>query len=385
MTEAGVVPTGRPPSDVDLDIRGGAVVRLIDAGEPELRAIRRQLGPVPAIEGGAEARPDLTIRFVDRLEHPGPIRRIGPDALLVGDAFVVTRGRRHSEVRVEVPVGTLGSGPATILAERGAGAIPMLLPVLAAGLLARGVATAHASAFLLDGRGVLVSGWAKGGKSETLLAFLTHGARYVGDEWLFVDPAGPTMFGPPEPIRLWDWQLAQVASVRDAVGRADRLRLAATGGLARALRGIGRAGPVGHGPVGEAARRAGAVVDRQRSRQFPVEALFGTDAIHAGPARIDRVVLVATSTEDEVRTGVDPSEAAARIAATTAHELLDLEAVRLAYRHALPDASTTGLESIEARLREIYARAFADVPIIEVRHRHPPDIAGLHRLIAPWL
>lgn len=372
-------------SEIDLDVRGGALVRLVDAGDAELRAIRRQLGPVPAIERGAGAEPDLTIRFVDRLDRRGPVRRIGPDAQLVGDAFVLTRGRRHSEVRVEVPVATLGSRPATIVVERGTGAIPMLLPILAAGLLAREVATAHASAFLVDGRGVLVSGWAKGGKSETLLAFLTHGARYVGDEWLFVDPVGPTMFGPPEPIRLWDWQLAQVAAVRDAVSRRDRLRLSATGALARTLTGIGRAGPLGRGVLGEAARRGGAVVDRQRSRQFPVEELFGTGAIHAGPARIDRVVLVATSTEDEVRTDVDPAEAAARIAATTAHELLDLEALRLAYRHALPDAPTTGLETIETRLRGIYARAFAEVPVIEVRHRHPPDIARLHRLVAPAL
>ncbi|HET7473157.1 MAG TPA: hypothetical protein VFJ71_08545 [Candidatus Limnocylindrales bacterium] len=373
------------PPVVDLDIRGRAVVRLVDAGTPELRAIRRQLGPLPVRDRPAETEPDLTIRFVDRLERPGAVRRIGLDAQLVDDAFVLTRGKRQRDVRVEVPVGRLGSGPATIVAGRGGAPIPLLLPMLAAGLLARGVATAHASAFLVDGRGVLVSGWAKGGKSETLLAFLTRGARYVGDEWLFVDPTGPAMFGTPEPIRLWDWQLAQVETLRRRVGRGDRLRLIGVDGLSRALSGIGRAGPIGQSAVGEAARRAGAIVDRQRSRQFAVEDLFGPAAIHAGPAAIDRVVLVAGSTEDRIRTGVDPAEAAARIAATSAHELLDLEALRLAYRHAVPGAPTAGLEALEVRLAAIYARAFADVPIIEVQHRHPPDIANLHRLIAPAL
>jgi hypothetical protein len=378
-------PAAPPPAVVDLDLRGSAVVRLVDAGARELRAIRRQLGPLPARDRPAETEPDLTVRFVDRLERRGPVRRIGAGAQLVDGGFIVTRGNRQSEVRVEVPVGELGSVPTTIVVERGGTAIPFLLPMLAAGLLARGIATAHASAFLVDGRGVFVSGWAKGGKSETLLAFLTHGARYVGDEWLFVDPTGPTMFGPPEPIRLWDWQLAQVETVRRAVGGVDRLRLVATGGLSRMLNGVGRAGPIGHSSVGEAARRAGAVVDRQRSRQFAVDELFGASAIHAAPATIDRVVLVAAASEDAVRTGVDPAEAAARVAATTAHELLDLEALRLAYRHAVPGAPTPGLEMLEARLSPIYARAFADVPIIEVRHRHPPDIANLYRLIAPAL
>ena len=378
---------------VELDLRGLAVVRLIGAGPAEMRIVRRQLGSLPVIDqptaSGSGDRAahaaDVTIRFVDRLDLDGPVRRLGPDAQVIGDRFVVTRGRRQSRVAVEVPVGSLGTGPATLVAERGGRSIPLLLPILAASLLARGVAVAHASAFLVDGRGVLVSGWAKGGKSETLLAFLMHGARYVGDEWLFVDPDGPTMFGPPEPIRLWDWQLAQTPGLRARVGRTDRARLGAAAGLANVLRGVGRAPAVGSSTVGEAARRAEAVVDRQRSRQFAVEELFGADAIHAAAASVDRVVLVAGSTEDHVRRDVHPDEAAARIAATTAHELLDLAALRLAFRHAFPEELAGGLEDLEARMRAVYRTAFEHVPIIEVRHRHPPDIASLHRLIAPAL
>ncbi len=404
------MPDAAEPPVLDLDLRGRAIVRLVGAGPDDIRAVRRQLGPLPAVgdagkaAGGgsspsgapdrpgpselAPARaltPDLTIRFVDRLDLRGPVRRIGPDAQLVGDAFVLTRGKRQSEVRVEVPVAILGSEPATITAERGGSTIPLLLTILAAGLLARGVAAAHASAFVLDGRGVFVSGWAKGGKSETLLAFLTHGAKYVGDEWLFVDPDGPAMFGPPEPIRLWDWQLDQVPHLRRRVGRADRARLLGTSGLSRTLAAVARTPGIGRGAAGEAARRAGAVVDRQRSRQFAVEDLFGSAAIHPGAVPIDRVVLVASSTEDVVRSGLDPAIAAGRVAASTAHELLDLEALRLAYRHVVPDGSTPGLEGLEARLRAVYTRAFADVPVIDVRHRFPTDLAGLHRIIAPAL
>lgn len=376
----------RESRSADLDLRGRALVRLVGAGPAEFRIVRRQLGALPLIApGGPPREPDVTIRFVDRLEPDGPVRRLGQDAQAIGDAFVLTRGRRGSAVRVQVPVGSLGSRPATLVAERGAHSIPLLLPILAASLLARGVAAAHASAFVLDGRGVFVSGWAKGGKSETLLAFLTHGARYVGDEWLFVDPDGPTMFGPPEPIRLWDWQLAQAPTLGARIGRSDRARLRAAAGLARVLGGIGGAPAFGGTRVGEAARRAGAVVDRQRSTQFAVEQLFGPAAIHPDAARVDRVVLVAGSNEESIRTALDPDEATARIAATTAHELLDLQALRFAFRHAFPDQPATGLENLEARLRAVYLRAFSRVPIIEVRHRHPPDLARLHRLIDPAL
>ena len=367
---------GEPPGAaiVDLDLRGRAVVRLVDARPADLRAVRRQLGPLPALGGdGApdatspaaaarERKPDVTIRFVDRLAAEGAVRRVGTDAQAIGDSFVLTRGRRQSDVRVAVPVDTLGAWRAACdLARRrdGRPGDPLLLPILAASLLARGVAVAHASAFLVDGRGVLVSGWAKGGKSETLLAFLSNGARYVGDEWIFVDPVGPAMFGPPEPIRLWDWQLAMVPSIGRRVGRDDRLRLAATGRLARFLGGVGRAPGLGRTAPGEAARRAGAVVDRQRSRQFPVEELFGPDSVHPAAAAVDRVVLITGSDRDAIRRDVDPAEAAARIAATTAHELLDLEALRLAFRHAFPDRPAAGLEGLEGRLGAILGRAFA--------------------------
>ena len=96
-------------------------------------------------------------------------------------------------------------------------------------------------------------------------------------------------------------------------------------------------------------------------------------------------MLVVGSTEDRVRRDVPPEEAAARIAATTAHELLDLEALRLAFRHAFPEELASGLDDLEARMRAVYRTAFDRVPIIEVQHQHPPDIANLHRLIGPAL
>ena len=86
-----------------------------------------------------------------------------------------------------------------------------------------------------------------------------------------------------------------------------------------------------------------------------------------------------------IRRDVEPAEAAARIAATTAHELLDLEAVRLGFRFAFPDSTTAGLDDLEGRIGAVLGTAFAGVGILDVRHRHPPDIPGLHRLIAPAL
>jgi len=54
--------------------------------------------------------------------------------------------------------------------------VPHLLAVINLTALAKGVLPLHASAFTYRGLGVLATGWAKGGKTETLLEFAWLGA-----------------------------------------------------------------------------------------------------------------------------------------------------------------------------------------------------------------
>jgi hypothetical protein len=375
---------GRPANAIDLDLRTLASIRLVDPSARDRRAVERQLGPLP-VASSDRRDPDVTIHFVDRIDLPGEHLRIGEDLVVAGDRLIAIRGRRGAAVRAVMPIANLGAGPADIVAEHGVPAIPALLPIIAVSVLARGVVPVHGSAFEIDGRGVLVSGWAKGGKSEALLSFLERGARYIGDEWLFVDPAGPWLFGPPEPIRLWDWQLAMVPRVATRIRWSARLRLRAAAGLGSLLGSVSRAPVVGATPGGEAARRIGAIVDRQRSIQVPVAKAFGADAIVRDPVRLDRIVLIGAAGADLVRRNVDVEEAVGRIAATTAHELLELERLRLAAEHARPGLGGTGLVGLEERLRMALAPAIHGMPVVEVLHRQPPDILGLFDVIAALL
>ena len=57
-------------------------------------------------------------------------------------------------------------------------------------LLSKDCVPLHASAFTHQGKGILLTGWSKGGKTEALLAFAQHGARYVGDEWIILSGDG---------------------------------------------------------------------------------------------------------------------------------------------------------------------------------------------------
>jgi hypothetical protein len=374
-------------SGVTISLHGLLSIAVRDAGRRELAAIRRQLGPLPEVppEDGRAAAPDIVIRFVERLEARGRLHQIGLDAAFDDESFFVLRGRRKTSVRVRLPVDRLGTTPLEIVAERGLGAVPFLLPILNATLLAKGVLPIHASAFVHDGQGVLVTGWAKGGKSEALLAFADRGATYVGDEWVYVTADGSAMGGLPEPMRLWDWQLGMVPRIRERVGLAGRVRLGGAAGLAKALGGASRLPVVRSSPPGDVARRLGAVVERQRSLQIPPARLFGS-RVSNGLVPLHTIVLI-ESTSDPVAS-VEPAEAATvarRTAATVRHELLDLEALVLRHRYAFPDGPSTFLDEFPGRLEAGLANAFAATPCLVVRHPYPPDIPALFDLIAPAL
>ena len=380
------------PADdgVVLDLHGLLSIAVRGGGRRELAAIRRQLGPLPETRDGTSdghgspppGEPALVIRFVDTLAT-GTLRQVGLDAAFDDDGFYVLRGRRKTSVRVRLPVDRLGTSPIEIIAERGLGAVPFLLPILHATLLGQGVLPVHASAFVHDGTGVLVTGWAKGGKSEALLAFADRGATYVGDEWVFVTADGASMGGLPEPMRLWDWQLAMVPGIRDKVGLAGRVRLGGAAGLAAALGGASRLPLVRSSAPGDAARRMAAVVERQRSLQIPPARLFGS-RVAVGLVPLDCVVLI--ESQGDPRSSVepaDPATVARRVAATVRHELLDLEALDLRHRYAFPDRPGGFVGELATRLEDGLIAALAHRPCLVVRHPYPPDIPALHDLIAP--
>jgi hypothetical protein len=248
--------------------------------------------------------------------------------------------------------------------------------------LAKGLLPLHASAFVYRGRGVLVTGWAKGGKTEALLAFMQRGARYVGDEWIYLTPDGQ-MFGIPEPIRLWRWQLRQVPALAARAPRSDRLRIAMLDALAS---GAERLAPRRSGGFAAAAiRRAVPVIRRQVNLRVPPSRLFGSELVR-GPAPVDTVVFISSHDSPEVRIETaDAGEVAGRMAASLAHERHGLLESYGQFRFAFPERRGEAVESapdIEARL---LAQTLGGRRVSWLRHPHPCEINSLYPPIAALL
>ncbi len=366
---------------VDFDLHGLARIRLIDAMPKDVRTVARQVGPIEAPVAGDA---DITIRFVDAVPVAGTVRIVGLDqGAYTDDSFLVLRSKHKSRGRVRVPLDEIG-GRFEIQCERGAAAVPQLIPILNLTVLARGALPLHSSAFVIDGIGVAACGWSKGGKTETLLAFMRRGARYVGDEWVYVTGDGKWLHGIPEPIRLWDWHLGQIPEYRALVSRRDRIKLGTIGAVAAAHRGLPRSARR-RVPGMHAFDRVMTLLEGQRHVDPPAEELFGRER-WVERAAFDRLVFLGNAQVSGVRVEpIDPLDVAARMTFSHVHHRLGFLDYYWQYRYAFPDRPNRIVDQIESIERDLLRQVFAGKPAIEVLHPHPVDIPSLFDAIRPHL
>jgi hypothetical protein len=353
---------------IDYDVHGVAGVRVLGATAGDAEAVDRQLGPLRA---PLHRDPDVVVRFVDRLDVAGPVRLLGQgEAAFTDDAFLLLRSRHKARARVRVDVEHIGRG-GEVVAERGAPAVPLLVAMVNLAALANGALALHASAFVHEGRGVVATGWSKGGKTEALLAFMQHGALFVGDEWVYVAPGGDRVHGLLEPIRLWDWHLRQLRAVRARVPRRDRA-------LLEALR-------LGASAAGRPARtrRLAALLERQLHVDADPARLFDDDAI-APSAAIDRLFLMRSWERPDVRVGaVREGEIADRMAFSLRYERAPLTACYEQFRFAFPDRVNPLLEQAP-ELERSRLHAFLDGRTAHaVDHPYPVRLGALYDAMRP--
>jgi hypothetical protein len=356
----------------DFDLHGVVGVRALDATAADVATLRRQVG---SIEAPLDREPDITVRFVDRL-GPEPLTLVGVgDSGFDDDTFYLLRGRGGVEGLVAIPFDRVGRG-LEIVCERRLPAVPHLVALINLTALAKGVLPLHAAAFTSGSTGVLVTGWSKGGKTETLLGCMGDGADYVGDEWVYLVDDG-RMLGLPEPIRLWGWQLDQLPTVLGARPARERRRLAAW----RRLTSL--AGSAAHRRLPGAAllRRAGPALARQEYLQIPPADVFGADRISL-QGHLDVVVLVMSHEGPETTTrSVDLAEIAARMQASLEEERAPLMTQYRQFRYAFPDRESSVIDTAAELESKLLTALLADRPCVKVVHPHPCDLRLLGRTV----
>jgi hypothetical protein len=368
---------------VDYDLHGIVGVRLLDAGAEEVRAVSTSIGPpTPRLE----RTPDLVVRFVERLDGGRLHWLAGGRAAFTDDEFVLLGGAGRARPRAHVPLAQVGATPCELVCERGLpGGVPLLVPIVNLTALGKGWVPVHASAFVFNGVGAIAAGWAGGGKTGTLLAFMAAGAVYVSDDWVYVGADGSEMRGLPAPLEVKPEYLDQLPHLRShaesSLHRSQRLRV-------RGLRFARRADEAVRGSHRLAATARGAervragLARRLRVRIRP-DALFGSRAC-ALAGRLDKVFLVLAHDASDLRlTPADAPDVARRLGFALEHEWKELVSYYVQFRFAFPDARNVLLEEREGRQRAGVARALSGKPAYIVSHASPAPLRQLFDALSP--
>ncbi|MBI5031579.1 MAG: hypothetical protein HZB51_13710 [Chloroflexi bacterium] len=366
---------------IDYHLHGLVGIRLIDPSPSDVQAVTRQLGP---IQSPLSSKPDITIRFVDRLSASSRVRFLGVDeAGFTDDAFLVLRSRHKARARVQIPMDRIGKD-CEIICETGLPAVPLLIPIINLTALGKGGVPLHASAFIYNDKGVITTGWSRGGKTEMLLAFTSHGAEYIGDEWVYISPDGQRMHGIPEPIRVWDWHLEDLPQYRVYVSRGDRARWQAIKML-QAMDRMTSPRARQEFPPAKALNRLMPLLKSQLSADIHPERLFGN---RFGSLTGNFDLLLFAASHDMPGTHVEPitpSQVARRMVFSLQYERLAFMGYYNMFRFAFPDRVNSLVERAEEIQRELLMQVMANKPAYAVYHPYPAVIPDLFDAVSPLI
>lgn len=193
---------------VEFDIKGIIGIRLINATKSDSKVVANQLDQEKT---DLDRDPDIIISFRENFRS-NSLKYIGLDyAAFDDDGFYVFDNSRE-KLKIRVPFEKIGQ-KIELECESGVESIPILGALINFAFLAKNYVPLHASAFVYNGAGNLVTGWTKGGKTEALLSFANHNAQYVGDEWVVISKTGESMFGLPVHLCIWDWQFKYIPNL----------------------------------------------------------------------------------------------------------------------------------------------------------------------------
>jgi hypothetical protein len=350
-------------------VPGLGTVALVDAADHHVRAVVAALGPPSGPPGELD---DLTVRFVDRLPTGPGLTRLGESAAYDDERFYLA-GEGGALAAVDL---SRAGEPLEIVCERRLARVPLLVSLLAVRLAATDRVLLHAASFRYRGRGVLVAGWQGGGKSETLLPFMAHGAQHLADEWTAVEPAG-TMVGVRGHVQVWDWQLRQLPALRPHVPPRARARMRVA---ALAL----------DAAAGRRPRRLGRVVDLLRPGlehharcSLAPDVLFG-DQMGQGVTTIDVALLAVVA--DRPQTTVRPvaaADIAARMPASLVRERRELLDAYNMHRFAFPDRGSPILEAGFEPERRVLEAALSHAETYVLEHPMPVALEALFAAAEP--
>lgn len=336
----------------------------------EARWFLKNLAP---FQRSLDRSPDIQIRFFDP-EDVTDLRFVGQDEVgFRGDDFYLLDERNGSAV-ASIPFDEIG-GPIQLRYPPGCDSAPLFDDIVRLTFLNKGFVPVHGSGFRFQGTGVLAAGWAKGGKTRTLLAFAKHGAQYVADDWVILDGKGSRMYGLPVKVTLWTWQFDQIPELLPEIKIRRRTLFAAVRLAQKMYEGVTSARITQRFRFG-AIGKLMALARRQLKITRSPESIFGV--VDYSPQPVHIAFLVISHSKDALTVEpIEKPEFVERILNSNTAEWAGLLRYYEAFKFAYPDRRNPLLDDLEARQRSVLEKSLAEVPAYVVMSPYPANLEDL--------
>ena len=366
------------------DLSGRVSLGVTGADARVLDRIARQMDPFPA--GDATGPADVVLEF-DANASDGAVdvqnpARDGMTTRYDGRALGLMAGDRACTL--------LPSPDGEQLTLRCDAGFPLaqlfrtvVRPALQVAAVRRDAVAVHSAAVEVDGRAVLVAGWSESGKTETALALMEQGARWVSDKWTLVGADGAASAFPIN-VGVRRWVLPHLPGLAGALPPASRAQVTVAGVAAGATRPLRRRASRG-GRVGAAAalaERVVGVVDRAALTPSEIRTAYGQTDDPTRRIPLGTVALLTTVPGTDITVAdADPAWAAARLALTGAYERHDWYLLQDRRRYADPTLSGEERERAVAAERRVLECALAGARVLSVRAPFPVDPGRVARAV----
>jgi hypothetical protein len=374
--------------DLDYDLSGRLSFAVRGAGTDAERSVRRHMDPFQPHPRSAEAA-DVIVDFAPERRSLVELQNPARDGIVTG-----SDGERPTFVadgRACTLPDPLAERPARFIADPGFALGPvfgkLVRPALQLGLAARGAPAVHAAAVEVDAGAVLVAGWSESGKTETALALMENGARFLSDKWtVFGGDREASAF--PVGVGVRRWVLPALPRLQAALPRAARAQLGVAGAAARVTRPVRRGS--GGGALLQTARRVMdrgvALADRAGLSPSELRAAYGQNDDPARRVPVRLVAVLETTPDDDIWAGeADPAEAAVRLARSAAYERRDWFALTERAGYAFPQRPLDAMVSCVEHERRLLETALEGVKVVRLRAPFPTDPRAVAATLSRWL
>ncbi|HKI77820.1 MAG TPA: hypothetical protein VKA26_04705 [Ignavibacteriaceae bacterium] len=319
--------------------------------------------------------PDIIIRFVDKLKSSSLIF-LGLDFAAFDRSKFYVINDPVDKKKVVIPFDKIGQ-KLEIICEKGVKSIPLLNHIVNFYLIKKGFVPIHSSGFYFDDKGILVMGWTKGGKTETLLSFANHGAEYVGDEWVVISKDGSEMFGLHVPITIWKWQLPYIKKLINKISLADKAVFLLIN-ILELLNRVGKKLKLDNViPFTFFSRGLPQARKLLKIRKLPRQ-LF-TNKIRQGKTKLDIIVLAVSHENTEITANkCESEEIINRMIHSNDYEQLPFNEYYKAFKYAFPDKKNEFLDNIKNIHSDLLSKALEGKKSIKVSHPYPVSFEALY-------